>query len=320
MVKILRKSHKIAEMIRKIFSDESDERIIAVAYVGANAISYLPNPRNIKIYCSTAIPGTNPISLRELKKNGVDIRKIDKLHSKLYWSKSHGVVICSANLSDNGLSKKGNHEAGVYLPPDSFDVDNYVNSFRSDPINFSDINALEREYNLYMLRNRTTQGVCKPPDFLDWNEETGPAWKIFLWTEEADLPKDVSVQLAREHPEVEEENTNYIVSAASDSYQEGGWVLEFKARYNDGRLQSVRKFDWFIPEVRIMSQQPYDDDYPHYWINLHNTTLPSQPFVINRKFINSFKKTFVEMINDCETVTTPSSEFIKRLCENYKAR
>lgn len=307
-MEILRNSQEIANAIRKLLSDKTEKHIIAVAYVGADAISYLAeDPKDLKqlsLYCSTAIPGTNPSSLRKLKKSGVIISKVDKLHSKVYWSKSQGVVICSANLSNNGLAGNVNHEVGVLLPSDSFDVSAYVTELPSVILTDRDIEVLEREYNLYMLRNPQTgpQGNTETQDFSAWNGETGPNWKMFDWSVNAAVPGDVANRIAIQHPSVNQAGIDYIVSARSDAYELGGWVLEFREDWNGNELLSVTDLQWFIPVERIRSEDPYDEDYPYYWIKLRDWIPTPQPFSIDDRFVQLFNDVYVGMKNRGEDV------------------
>lgn len=324
-MKILKNSVEIAEAIRKILSNRSDERIVAVAYVGDNALSYLPDPESIRLYCSTEIPGTNPSSLRTLKTHGVLISEVSRLHSKLYWSKVGGVVICSANLSNNGLSGDGNHEVGVYLPSGHFDVPAYLSELESHPIDFSDIEKLEKKYNLYRLKNRERNrtGKAKTQDFFRWNSDAGPKWKIYPWTENGDLPRDVKSQLTNKYPGVRE--YDFMQSAAKNSYEIGGWVLSVKENWRADKLTSVSDLYWFIPEMRIESKQKSSKNYPYYWIMLHDKTPSPKPFNVRTdRFRRLFSDSYLELTSSEKDVTSrnndPSEAFIALLRMKHASR
>ncbi|RZB34650.1 MAG: hypothetical protein SRB1_00418 [Desulfobacteraceae bacterium Eth-SRB1] len=310
-MKILNNSEEIKKSIHEVLNKNSD-RIIAVAYVGDNAIDYLPNPKNINLYCSTSIPGANPSSLRKLKKEGVEIYEVKKLHSKIYWSKSGGVVICSANLSNNGLSKYGNHEIGVLLPKDSFDVQSYVSNLNSTQINYSDIDQLDKKYNLYTLKNKQTSKnrKAKSQRFQEWDEESGSKWKIYPWSEVGDLPRDVKSELNIKQPEAG--YYDFMQTEKSNAYEIGEWVLNIKEVWEKDQLIKIEELSWLVPEIRIKSQQKNSNEYPFYWIQLNKNIPINQPFDIYAKgFKKAFKMSYIELTNKNEAVTLKNNKYSK---------
>ncbi len=317
-MKILNNSEEINKSIRIVLEKKSDNRIIAVAYVGNNAISYLPNPRDIKLYCSTDIPGTNPSSLRTLKNNGVKIHAVKNLHSKIYWSKSGGAVICSANLSNNGLSVHGNHEVGVLLPKDSFDVQSYVSMLQSTEINYSDIDQLEKKYNLYMLKNKraASKGKVKLQRFQDWEEKSGAKWKLYAWSEEGKLPRDVESELTARHPT--RNYYDFMQTSLTNAYGIGGWVLNVKEVWKSSKLIKITDLSWLVPEIKIKSLQKNSIEYPFYWIQMSKTLPANKPFDICAKgFKRAFEKSYIELTNREEDIilknNKPSKKFINLL-------
>lgn len=293
-MEVLPSSRLIAEEIRRILDDEG-ERIITVAYIGNNALDYLPNPDKLVIYCSTDIPGTNPFSLRELKNAGVVLREVSNLHSKVYWSASNGVVIGSANLSNNGLSESGNHEVSVSLPSKSFDMKAYVKGLHSTPIHFKKIETLEKKYNLYVSKNkiRTAGVVRKRTSYFDWHNTKGPAWRIYVWSEEGDLPRDVKSTLNGDHPGLE--YYDFMHTQKDGAYELGGFVLNVKENWIGNELKSVSDYSWFIPEIKIRSVQRNASNFPYYWISLSGNNPHHVPFNVKQK---AFQKSFNECYMD----------------------
>ncbi|MBL6985372.1 MAG: phospholipase D family protein [Candidatus Thioglobus sp.] len=294
-MEVLSSSRRIADEISRILGDEG-ERIITVAYIGDNALDYLPNPDNLVIYCSTDIPGTNPFSLRELKNAGVVLCEVSNLHSKVYWSASNGVVIGSANLSNNGLSASGNHEVSVSLPSKSFDMKTYVKGLRSTPIDFKRIESLENKYNLYVSKNKIkrTGVVRKKNSYLEWSNTHGPKWRIYVWTEEGDIPRDVKSTLNGEHPG--SEYYDFMHTQKDGAYKLGGFVLNVKENWIGDELESVSEYSWFIPEIKIMSEQRNASEFPYYWISLNGNDPHHVPFNVKQK---AFQKAFAECYMDC---------------------
>ena len=64
--------------------------------------------------------GTNPAVIREMMQNGIDVRKHDKLHAKIYLG-DELAILTSANASISGLGSEGGEtsgwvEAGTVIP------------------------------------------------------------------------------------------------------------------------------------------------------------------------------------------------------------
>jgi len=323
-MEILSKSGQIAEQVRKILRGDG-QRIITVAYIGNNALNYLPDPETLIIYCSTDIPGTNPFSLRELKNAGVQLHEVRKLHSKIYWSAKNGVVIGSANLSNNGLSEHGNHEVSVLLPSGSFDMPAYVKELQSTPIEYKRIEALEKKYNLYTLKNkiRRAAAVSKKISYTEWHGNNGPVWRIYVWREEGDLPRDVKSTLYSEHPGLD--SYDFMQTEGDGAYEFGGFVLNVKENWKGGELKSVTDFSWFIPEVKMKSEQKNAAEFPYYWISINGGNEHQTPFdVRQRAFQKAFNKCYLDYAERSKSVANrkniPNSKFLANVAEHMQAQ
>lgn len=323
---ILGNSQEIQNAVRTMFDRETGRRVVFVAYVGADAVTYLPRSSGIEVYCSVAIPGTNPSSLRELRNKGVLLKRVDSLHSKVYWSEHNGVVITSANLSHNGLSGQGNYEVGVFLPSHEFDANAYEASLEVQDLTNSDIDALEREYNLYRLKNRDKKAARKNPGkhtsrvptFIEWSKETGADWKLWGWVEEADLPRDVKTEFTGQYPE---SYYDFIQTESADTFQFGDWVLSFKENYHKNELRNLSDFYWFIPEFRFHSKQKNQAENPYSWVS-RSEELPRNmpiPFEISGTFEETFSEVYVEFFQSGRKIylskARPSNSFISALRE-----
>lgn len=105
----------LAKRIRKVC--EGEDCRIAVAYWGTGipeALS-LDACGSSRIICDVSSGGTNPAALKSLgAPNNDNLRHIPKLHAKVYIS-SVGVVVGSANASDNGIGRTPvTLEAGIF--------------------------------------------------------------------------------------------------------------------------------------------------------------------------------------------------------------
>lgn len=106
------------ELTKKIKDLLKDGGYAVVAYLGKNARNIIP--KNTTVICNFNSMGTNPHEIQWLLEHKVDVRNLDNLHAKVYCSR-YGAIVCSANLSTNGLELlEGKHanmcEAGVYIP------------------------------------------------------------------------------------------------------------------------------------------------------------------------------------------------------------
>lgn len=324
---ILDNSRKIQEKIRCMFDNETGRRVIVVAYVGADAIEYLPNPEGIELYCSTVIPGTNPAALRILKDEGIALRAVDNLHSKIYWTENEGVVIASANLSNNGLSGSGNHEVGVFLESQEFDVQKYLdgNGLVGNKITYGKISQLERVFNQYCLKNKLKEknglrGRKQVPTYEEWAKSLEKSkdvnWRVWSWTEEADLPSDIQEELNITHPNI----WNDYLSTDSKSLTEcGDWILCFREKKGSRGWIKLSEFTWFIPEL-CLSADPSGSKGPFYWVAFtKEKELPkTMPFDCkDRVFRKAFEKLFNQKQDDSGfSWGTPSRKFLQALSDD----
>src|SRR5579872_6181884 len=74
--------------------------------------------------------GTNPAAIEALVAAGAHVHFVDRLHTKIYWSRAHGSLIGSANLTANALGESRFREAVVRLPPGRFDIRPFIQSLK----------------------------------------------------------------------------------------------------------------------------------------------------------------------------------------------
>ena len=101
---------------------DSNKMDCAVAFWGRGAselfASRSPTLR-IRIICDLMSGACNPIVIRELLSIGAQVKLVDGMHAKVYWT-PNGVIVGSANASANGLGEEGadetcdNTEVGLY--------------------------------------------------------------------------------------------------------------------------------------------------------------------------------------------------------------
>jgi hypothetical protein len=109
----------IRKRIVKLITDSS-EIDCAVAFWGRGATDLFPSTRekSIRIVCDLMSGACNPAVIRDLMRVGVEIKKLDGMHAKIYWTQT-GAIIGSANASANGLGEEDEEtssqaEAAIY--------------------------------------------------------------------------------------------------------------------------------------------------------------------------------------------------------------
>jgi len=108
--------------IEHVLAPRRGRRVIAVAFVGADALRFLPSPEGIEIYCWPKAGGTNPHAIEQLQQAGAIVYFVERLHMKIYASDGGGTVLGSANLTNNALGESGLLECGVYIDNGVIDI------------------------------------------------------------------------------------------------------------------------------------------------------------------------------------------------------
>jgi len=177
-VRILYTSEAVRRAVRTNFGAGSGRRVAVVAFVGAGAEAYLPNPKGLELYCWPSPSGTNAKAIRTLQRRGVSIHFVRRLHMKVYWSAKRGVIITSANLSTNAFGSGDLREIGVLLPSRSVDIEKVIRSLRAIPATADAIRDLEHDAR-EIERGRPTDGE-RPRTFPEWFDErpNGSEWRL----------------------------------------------------------------------------------------------------------------------------------------------
>lgn len=127
-IQYLRDSKSIKDKLKWLF--KTDERKVAiVGFVGGNAAEYISNFENLEIYCWPLPHATNPDGIIALNEQHANVYFKEKLHAKIYWAEGRGVIIGSANLSDNALGERGLSEFAVYINDEKFNIDDVIKEF-----------------------------------------------------------------------------------------------------------------------------------------------------------------------------------------------
>lgn len=269
----------IAEKIKDVLADASDERVAVVAFVGRNPLRWLPDkPEGTHIYCWPHPGATNPDGIRQLIKAGVHVHLVPNMHAKVYWSRTGGAVVGSANLSHNGLGDAGLFEAGVYLAPGIIDIEEVLQSLRPSAIS-QDTNkqafdkalaVLDREHNAYCARNPSTASFAttasrSKPTFGEWLASTGRKdWQINYWTYEMDrAPNDLNTVVGEGQPEFECEN--WCAEDIEDRLSCNIPTLEIRLSSKTFKRWQSTKPKWWMPTTSYTSTDRAFKDMPFIW-------------------------------------------------------
>lgn len=157
-IQYLRDSKSIKDKLKWLF--DTDERKVAiVGFVGGNAAEYIPSRKNLEIFCWPLPHATNPDGIVALNGMGANVYFKEKLHAKIYWAEGRGVIIGSANLSDNALGENGLMEFAVYIRDEKFNIDDVIKDFELDGLSkFS-------KQQLNELRKKSRQSILPSQGF-----------------------------------------------------------------------------------------------------------------------------------------------------------
>lgn len=140
----LKNSDEIRNKISDLFSTDC-RKVAIVAFIGSSATEYIPNFKNLQIYCWPHPGATSANGIRQLQQKGVKVFFSDNMHKKIYWAKGRGTIVASANLTDNGLSGEGLQESAVFIPSDDFDIDTEISNLKEVGLaGYQEIEDLEK--------------------------------------------------------------------------------------------------------------------------------------------------------------------------------
>lgn len=290
-IKILYSSDEIHAAIKRLFSEPGtqERRVALVAYIGSGAESYLPHPNGLRLICNPSPGGTDPDTLRRFMKRGAKVEISHKLHMKVYWSRSRGCVLTSANASSSALGVAGLKEAGVYFPPGLVDIDRLIKYASPSPIRQLDLHKLDRE-SREEKRNVGNKGQKRrnPPDFLEWF--TSPyrsKWKLG-WCDEIvkGTAKTVKEKTFNEYGLREPHTWRSI---GKGRVRPRDWLLSFF--FTDHGVKSI---EWiyvdFVAKLSPKEKRYYYRNWPYHAVQVHPLSRhPLPPFRITSAFRKSFQ-------------------------------
>lgn len=294
-MKILYSSADLHTAIKRVLgsSSRSDRRLAIVAYIGAGAPAFLPNPAGLQIVCAMQPGATSAEALIRLRRKGATIRQSSNLHMKVYSSSSRGAIVCSANASGRALGRQGLKEAGIWLPPGALDVDRLLRYVKPRPISNADLKALAS------AADRITAAVPRPrserepevPSLAEWlaSEDRKPA-KLGWFDFDGDSSQAAKLESSKQYGKSE---PSIYLDCGKGHLRQGDWVLQFNA---DTGLNAGWMYVDFVVKVARTDTKAYNRRFPYQAVQVHSSRrYPDPPFLLDvrsRKAIVKAAKTF----------------------------
>lgn len=288
MPEVLYNSRAIRAKIRTLLAnpEPSDRRVVLVAYLGKDYADFLPDPAGIEIICSPTAGATSASAVDGLIRAKATVWFSDKLHMKIYWSRSRGCIVTSANLSANALGVKGLKEAGVWIEPGTVDIDRLIAEAQAYAVKDKRLERLRIEGEKH---RRAMAAVGKPDDddgfqYLDWFAHSivaRTAWKVGDYIGDTEIPPVAKKILKTTYGK--DEPANYLGVAKKRLLREGDWVLQFE--YDHDKTPEVLALQWMT--VDFVSPSAED---PFIAIQAHSLKKYERPpFLLTSQFKKAFK-------------------------------
>jgi hypothetical protein len=305
---------EIRNAIQETFSGPG-EKWVVVGYVGRNGYEQLENRvSNLSVVCWPLAGATHPDGIRKLIRAGIKVYFCAGLHSKVYWAKDRGLIVCSANLSQNGLASIRQHEFGVYIDDRGYDIQNILSGLPYRKVTPAALHLLDSQHaSLPMKAADSDEKQSTSPTFLEYLvEPMRRKWKITSWDTLRKNDKQIKADANAQYGVTSVENDN---DDEEEILGRGDFVYQVKVN-KDGYIDEVRESCWL--RVEMLSKQDgiqvAVQIYP-----LKAGTPP--PFKVDLKFRRAFKGVFNEYDNwrsVCDRKGYAKGTFIEHLARKYR--
>ena len=283
---LLYSSREIHSRIKDLFGEPNarDRRVALVAYIGTDALDYLPHPKRLRVICNPSAGGTDPNALRQLQSAGAEVQISDRLHMKVYWSRQRGCVLTSANASSNALGRDSLKEAGIWLPPGKVDVDRLIRYAKPKELTAGDLRRLDRDSKHTLLFPKTgAQKHAVAPDFREWYSARYPSdWKLAC----IDSLLSGSAQTVKAETEAAygHRDPHSWVSVAKGRVRRNDWLLSFILTDN-GPANLTWLYTDFVVKLRPKDKRFYSRANPYNAVQVNPASkYPLPPFRITPAF------------------------------------
>lgn len=310
----LRSSNEIKRRLGDLFSGAGQKWAI-VGFVGYNALDHLPSGvSDLSVVCWPKAGGTNPDGVRRLIDRGVTVYFCDRLHQKIYWRKGGGLIIGSANLSDNALGEGGLHEFGVYCDDKDFDIDSVLSALNYKNVTQRALAKLDVQHAAQARKNRNAlkDNFKVTPTFLAATKSgLAKRFKLLHWIE---------YRIRNDHIKAAVESHSGASSWVSDNdidsskFRDGDFVLQIKT---NGDYIERANAQWLLVDCVVEKR---GNRAVVQIEKLDGRTPP--PFVIDATFKKFLKEAFNTTAwgNVCNDDCVVTTEFIDKIRDLHKAK
>jgi hypothetical protein len=249
-MKYLHNSHAIKHQLRKLFSGNGTKWAV-VGFVGYNALDHLPTGvSDLSVVCWPKAGGTNPDGVRRLTDNGIKVYFCKRLHHKVYWRENMGLIVGSANLSDNALGEGRLHEFGVYCADRSFDITSLLSELEYKEVTAEALAKLDVEHTAQARKSGEAKPVAVPDisqHFLRAANSCFPKqWKLVTWQKFRENSEHIQEAVEHQFGSRHWANDNDVDVG---SFHEGDFVLQVKVN-GDGNVERANA-RWLLVELVV---------------------------------------------------------------------
>ena len=265
----------------------------AVAFWGKDASKKLASDQTtVQIICNLRSGGTNPFEIEKLPRR--NMRRHDTLHAKVYLGAKHA-VICSANVSSNGLGLEGIEqahwvEAGVLLN-DISEISRWFEDLWKESLPISDQDLKAAKVN-WKLRQKSRPSALSLSEF-DPDRADVP---LLYWFEDCDW--GYNKEAIRKQMGVVSEETTALIDESLEvepgdrkAMKPGTWLLVWE-RAKSGLPKRRSKPYWFYTDRLIEKSFHYKNKKKYKDSVLNAVRSPSVPFDLkDKRAIEAFVST-----------------------------
>lgn len=267
---------------------------IAVAFIGEDWKTFMPNHEILQSIIVSPTIGSNPEAITHLAQSiGWDkIFFLDELHAKIYIGKESAIV-GSANLTNNGLDG----ERLIELCVEINDEENLkkINRFFDELVEkaktrYPSVTEKKIKLNeLYKIRNSAISNcIIKEKPQKKWSSNSFENFEFndqfyVAWYQKVDLEYSNEVKNIADFIE------NEIHFSNKDHVEKNKWVLAWPITYKNKPHKLIKPFWLYIHEIFENGIIDEGYDYPKLAIQRSDKKTPRPPFELTDEVVAAFR-------------------------------
>jgi len=291
--------------VRILIENEIQEAIrrckpykIAVAYIGADWNTYIPDVHYLSAIIVSPTLGSNPRAIASIAKE-IGWEKVfflDELHAKIYVG-SNLAVIGSANLTQNGLSGEHlvelcaevNDKTTLVGLNTNFDkiMEQAQRQYPTVELKKKRLNELEKIWTKAITNKIIKKQSHKKASFEDFEPLCEDHFYI-VWYQPVICKYSDDLMAIKSLFDYD------LHFATMDNVEKNTWVLVWRITNSDKPHQKVKPYWFYIHEVFENGVVDKGYEYPKCAIQRKDLEIPPFPFEITDEFLVTFKKVIQE--------------------------